>query len=221
MKYLPLVLSLLALCVGCASPKSDPLAEAPLLNSPDELTFNTAQALLKEGHAKAALPKFMELSTKAEDPLLRRRAALGAAQSLRAENNLAGALGVLTPLPLAVRDTLDARRCALAGELHLRLKAYEPAVIALERALAYEGDPAGRWRPAAAFNLGKAALALGVPEAAQKAFEQAKAGFEAQGNLLAVDRCVAMLADLETLLKTFRKQTPTLQTPTTEEAPRG
>lgn len=185
MRPLALTCVALALLTGCGgapktlSPPAPPSGEGALA---------TAHAKLRARQTREALVDFMALR-EVDDPALRRRASLGAAQALRAEGNLPGALAVLLPLPRTVETATDAHSCALAGELWLRLKQPEPAAEALERALRHSASAQASWRPAAAFNLGKCALAQGQSDRAQKAFAQARDFYLAQGDRTGAEAC--------------------------------
>lgn len=188
---------------GCRTPPAaDPaVGTVPLLvPAAEEQALENAGALLRARRTREALAAFMALTAESEDPALRTRALLGAAQALRAEGNTAGALALLTPLPSSVGSAWEARRHALAGELRLRLDDPLRAREALRQALAYSGDAAGPWRPAASFNLGKCALALGHPEEARAAFAGAREAFLARGDRRGAEACDAVLADLEILI---------------------
>lgn len=196
----PVALASLAL-VGCATPPApepDAPERVPLLHeAPAAATLDEAHALLKARRPREALVAYMAVREGDGPRDLRRRATLGAAQALRAEGNLPGAIGVLTPLPAVVGDAADARHCALAGELLLRQRDVDAATRALLRAVAFEGDPSGAWRPAAAFNLGKCALAQGRPDRAREAFLRARKAFLALGDDRGAAACDAPLADLD------------------------
>lgn len=187
---------------GCRAPTAaDPAVDTVPLLAPaaEEQALENAGALLRARSTREALTAFMALNAESEDPAMRTRALLGAAQALRAEGNTAGALALLTPLPSAAVSAWEARRCALAGELRLRLDDPVRARSALRQALDCGEDPAGAWRPAASFNLGKCALALGQPDEARAAFSGAREAFLARGDRRGAEACDAVLADLEVL----------------------
>ena len=181
---------------------------------PDDPTFEErlqhARILLDTGQHRAALRAFADVRDRCDDPALRQRAMLGVSAALRASNDTPAAIGALMPLPLAAATETDARHYAMAGELYLRQKAYETAATYLETALAYKTSD-GKWRATALFNLGKCALALGVPQKARDLFTEAQPVFETAGDTASARRCASILADLNTVLPSKREETPDVQ----------
>lgn len=179
---------------------------------PDDPTFEErlqhARILLDTGQHRSALRAFADVRDRCgDDPAIRQRAMLGVSAAFRASNDTPAAIGALMPLPLAATTETDARHYAMAGELYLRQKAYETAATYLETALTYK-ESDGKWRATALFNLGKCALALGVPQKAHDLFAEAMPIFETAGDTAAVKRCASILADLNTVLSRGKEETP-------------
>jgi tetratricopeptide (TPR) repeat protein len=193
---------LAALLAGCATNPAERQAEPTF-----EERLQDARVLLDTGQPRLAVRAFADVRDHCADPAVRQRAVLGLAAALQASGDTATAIGALMPLPPSAATEADARHYAAAGELYLRRKAHETAASHLETALAYKGD-GGKWRPAALFNLGKCALALGLPRKAQSLFAEAAPAFEEAGDTAAAKRCAAALADLETVLTRGKEGRP-------------
>jgi tetratricopeptide (TPR) repeat protein len=193
------------LTAGCATPSAERPAEPTF-----EERLRHAGILMDTGQPRLAIRAFADVRDHCGDPRIRQRAVLGTSAALQASGDAASAIGALMPLPLSVATETDARHYAMAGELYLRKKAHETAASYLETALAYKGD-GGTWRPAALFNLGKCALALGVPHKAKKLFEEAKPAFDDAGDSATARRCAAILADLGNVLPSAKEKIPDAQ----------
>jgi tetratricopeptide (TPR) repeat protein len=196
---------LAALLAGCATRPAEQQAEPT-----SEERLRHARVLLDTGQTLHAVRAFADVRDHCADPAVRQRAMLGLATALQASGDTAAAIGALMPLPLSVATGADARHYATAGELYLRKKAYETAASHLETALAYKGDD-GKWRATARFNLGKCALALGLPRKAKTLFAEAIPAFEEAGDTAAARRCAAVLADLEIVLARGKEGQPDAQ----------
>lgn len=191
---IPVIAFTALLLAGCVTTPTPPSPEPT-----DEDHLRQARILMDSGQHLQALKAFADLRDNSADAVVRQRAVLGVAAALRTKGDTAAAIGALMPLPPVVATELDAQQYAMAGELYLRKKAHETASSYLETALAYKGG-SGKWRPAALFNLGKCALALGVPHKAQTLFTEAMAAFDAAGDTAAARNCAAVLADLKAVL---------------------
>ncbi len=159
--------------------------------------FETGKALLESGYNTEAIKHFAAIRDRAGHQEERDRAVIGLAMALQDSGNSGAALGALEPLPVLPKTELEARKCVLAGELHLHQKNYEPARTWLARGLEVEPESQAFYRAPALFNLGKAMLALDDLEGAREAFEMAAVVFSSNEDETNAQQCRDIAGDID------------------------
>ncbi len=162
--------------------------------------FETGKALLESGYNVEAIKHFAAIRDRAGYQEERDRAVIGLAMALQDSGNNGAALGALEPLPVLPKTELEARKCVLAGEIHLHQKNYEPAQVWLARGLEVEPKSQAFYRAPALFNLGKAMLALDDLEGAREAFGMAAGVFGANDDDENARQCRDIVTDIDNAL---------------------
>lgn len=171
-------------------------ASAPTSSESREAQFRMARALLENGNHTGAIKHFAFLRDHAESADERDRAIIGLSMALQDSGNRGAALGALEPLPEIPRTGLEARKCVLAGEIHLHQKNASLARTWLSRGLEFEPTSEKRYRASGFFNLGKALLAEDNLNDARMAFHEAQEIFLLNGDEANAKQCDLIAADI-------------------------
>ncbi len=165
-----------------------------------EALFRVGRAQLENGNHTAAIKQFAYLRDNAQTSEDRDRAVIALSMALQDSGNRGAALGVLEPLPNLPRTGLEARKCILAGEIHLHQQNTALARTWLTRGLEVEPTSRKPYRASALFNLGKALLAENNLEDALTAFHEAREIFLLNGDEPSAKQCDTIAEDINRAL---------------------
>ncbi|MDR1382664.1 MAG: tetratricopeptide repeat protein [Planctomycetaceae bacterium] len=191
------------------------IADTSLTNIPP---FDRARLLQEKKEYNDAVALYKAVLETEKTPEIREQVKVFLAQCLTAMTHYAAALKVLEPLPLEIYCDTDAQKLAVAGEILLRQRRENEAVVYLEIAVGSQDlealtkpIPDGSaenivfpdWLPAASANLACAYIQSDKPQNAGVLYEFAAKLYQQRYQYRQAEQCRRMCDDLCLVMKNY------------------